>query len=392
MPTADVTIPIFSTHAHHRVRIDLDSEIDEELVIDTVPGLIAPLGRELQRLAPRSHLVHQGSRMVVVRFTGPLRALVPLTLGRSIGVALGRADSPLDERVRRYSSSLETGTLRALRTPAGDPLPVRVDPSIGPAFASVISGQAGWSTTSHAWSVNVTEFDGRVCAQVGALHRASRLGRLRSMTSSLSPVVAAYVVRLASLHLAEIVLDPFCGAGTLLVEAARLMRPGRVLGGDDDQHALALASRNLDPRTATALQPRPSVPHALRQWDARALPLEDASVDRIVSNLPYGKRVGRHRLNQELYHGALAEMRRVLRPDGVLALVTEHKKALRAAIAAVPELRLVRERVIDTGRVQPSVFVLQVRDSGGGRRAGTKAPSHSSARRQHDDDEAARNR
>ena len=49
-------------------------------------------------------------------------------------------------------------------------------------------------------------------------------------------------------------------------------------------------------------------------WDARRLPLEDTSVDRIVCNLPFGKQLSSPEEIGPLYYDAIPEMDRVLRP------------------------------------------------------------------------------
>ncbi len=90
----------------------------------------------------------------------------------------------------------------------------------------------------------------------------------------------------------DVVLDPFCGAGTILIERAHMGRYAMLLGSDRDAAALAAARVNVGERYK---------PIQLENWDAGALPLGDASVDKIVTNLPWGLRYGSHGENRKLY-------------------------------------------------------------------------------------------
>src|SRR5262245_20014461 len=102
-----------------------------------------------------------------------------------------------------------------------------------------------------------------------------RTYKLEHLPASLRPTVAAAMVRLADVRPGQVVLDPMCGAGTILAEALAASG-GKITawGGDIEAKALRAAGTNLR-RLGRAL---------LAPWDARRLPLADHSVDRIVSN------------------------------------------------------------------------------------------------------------
>ena len=145
-----------------------------------------------------------------------------------------------------------------------------------------------------------------------------------SLPASLKPTLARAMVRLSEPRLAETVLDPFCGAGTLLIERALAGPRAALLGGDRDDEAVAKARANA---SAAGI-------HAeIRAWDALALPLEDGSVDVILANPPFGKRVAIDTGDPAAFYGLLmAELYRVLRPGGRLVVITSQTEAfLRAA-------------------------------------------------------------
>jgi tRNA G10 N-methylase Trm11 len=91
-------------------------------------------------------------------------------------------------------------------------------------------------------------------------------------------------------------LDPCCGSGTILAEAAAVGWPVR--GFDADPQAVAIAGRN--------------VPAArVEVGDARRLDLADGSVAACVSNLPFGRRYQPQERPDGWLRDVLAEVQRV---------------------------------------------------------------------------------
>ena len=108
--------------------------------------------------------------------------------------------------------------------------------------------------------------------------------------------------------------------------------------GSDGVTALAAASLNLR-RLGSA---------RLACWDARALPLPDRSIDRIVCNPPFGKQLSRPEEIGPLYRRFVQECDRVLRPRGRAVMLVSDQQALKEAAAALAwnSLRQLRVRVL----------------------------------------------
>ncbi len=144
--------------------------------------------------------------------------------------------------------------------------------------------------------------------------------KIAHLPGSLRPAVAAALAWLSSPRDDDVVLDPLCGAATVLIERAHLGRYAMLLGGDSDRETLEAARENVGPRYK---------PIELKLWDAVALPLRDSSVTKIVTNLPWGIRHGSHAENRRLYPRLLAEFARVLKPDGVMVMLTAEARLMR---------------------------------------------------------------
>jgi tRNA (guanine6-N2)-methyltransferase len=161
--------------------------------------------------------------------------------------------------------------------------------------------------------------------------------------ASLRPTVAAAMTRLADVRPGHFVLDPMCGAGTILGEVlfhlnghkARQKEKAfaaRVLGGDLDLPSLRAAAANLR---------RLDSPW-LACWDAKRLPLADGQIDRLLCNPPFGVQLGDPQAIRTLYPGLVAECDRVTRPGGRVVMIVAEPGVLKDA-ARSADWKLIRE-------------------------------------------------
>jgi tRNA (guanine6-N2)-methyltransferase len=150
-----------------------------------------------------------------------------------------------------------------------------------------------------------------------------RTYKMEHIAASLRPTVAGAMVRLAGIGPGMVVVDPMCGAGTILAEAAdvagrRRGDPVQVIGGDIDANAVFVASQNLSKMNAIRVA----------RWNASCLPLAESSVDRIISNPPFGKQMSTPEEIVGLYKAAAREWNRVLKPGGRAVLLVMEQDLL----------------------------------------------------------------
>ncbi len=148
--------------------------------------------------------------------------------------------------------------------------------------------------------------------------------------ASLRPTVAGAMVHLAGIGPGMTVMDPMCGAGTILAEtievAKHRSKAGRVevIGGDIDPNAMFVTGENL----------RGVGPAVTCRWDSRRLPLERESVDRIITNPPFGKQLASPEEVPPLYAACVREWDRVLRPGGRAVFLVMEQDAIESPLIA----------------------------------------------------------
>jgi SAM-dependent methyltransferase len=152
-----------------------------------------------------------------------------------------------------------------------------------------------------------------------------------SLPAALKPTVAHAMALISEPREDDVVLDPMCGSGTILIERARAGRYRLLLGGDADEAAVEATRENMGPRYK---------PVRVERWDARRLPIDDHSVSAIITNTPFGKQIGTPEENRTIYPQVLAEWVRVLREDGRMVLLSGDRALLRRTLERRPELRI----------------------------------------------------
>ncbi len=190
--------------------------------------------------------------------------------------------------------------------------------------------------------------------------------RVADIPASISPSTAAAIIaqgvryssfnRTGSGAYGPRVLDICCGSGTLLFERERsgaLESPGYLLGLDISERAIAAARRNREAAGSGA--------EFLRMDCIDFVPKE--GFDEVVSNLPFGSRVGSHSENRELYFGIAGRLAEWLKPSGAALLYTTEKRLMREAIRRESaKLLLIDEVRTESGGLSPSLFVVGVRE------------------------------
>ena len=177
--------------------------------------------------------------------------------------------------------------------------------------------------------------------------------RAESIPASMNPCVAAAVLRLASEYLSvnARVIDPCCGSGTFLIERG-LMSPCASLTGVDIAHRAIDAARK---NTAlSGVNAKYTVNDILRFECHRPY-------DELISNLPFGNRVGDHSSCERLYKGLLGKLPQLVKKGGTAILYTMEFTLLKRLIREQGErLTILSQQRTEAGGLTPMIFILRV--------------------------------
>lgn len=171
--------------------------------------------------------------------------------------------------------------------------------------------------------------------------------RVADVPAALNPAVAAAMARLIPHTDNDIVVDPFCGSGTPLVERARYAPYRLLVGIDRDAQALESAKQNT---LAAGVEQIKLLKGDAYQLQSVLTKHSISAVDAIITNPPYGVRIGSPDQIERLYPAFMAQAAAVLRPGGLLVMLAKNGKLAHAA-AQQHGFATDRQFRIDTGGI-----------------------------------------
>jgi len=186
------------------------------------------------------------------------------------------------------------------------------------------------------------------------LSRRHKLAFVRSVT--LKPNVAYCMIRMSGLREQESLLDPFCGGGTIPMEAACMFgdQAGRLCGCDRSKTVVEGAKAN-----ATASMIENLV--EFMELNARALDrsFSSNSFDVIVTNPPWGVRVGKDADLERIYKGFLFSSSKILKVGGRLVFLVQRCEMVLELVRKSGLFRILSMCAVKTGDLVPTIFVLE---------------------------------
>ncbi|WP_319416970.1 methyltransferase [Marispirochaeta aestuarii] len=185
---------------------------------------------------------------------------------------------------------------------------------------------------------------------------APRYKKTFQVRSSVKPHIAAAMLRLVGFASRPgTLLDPCCGSGTILLEAASIRPESRLYGVDVDPLCAKGAQKNL-----LSLFPDHGGSR-IYQGDARKLEelFPADGLDYLVTNPPFGIRTGTRINFYWFYRGLLNGANRLLNQKGRIALLIGRQRGIfNRAVKEDGNFRAIHIRVIDASGLFPALYVL----------------------------------
>jgi tRNA (guanine6-N2)-methyltransferase len=182
-----------------------------------------------------------------------------------------------------------------------------------------------------------------------------RYNKKVELPASLRPSVAAAMVHLTNPQPDDLFLDPMCGSGTILLERMHVGPYKKILGGDIDEQRVEAARLNLPQRRKGRKQHQISI----RKWNAAELPLEDGEVDKVATNLPFGRQLGSEQNLEQLYGSLFAELARVVVPEGRIVLLSSEYDLIKQLMRRHPRLEILSGYSVATKGVWGRVYLIK---------------------------------
>ncbi|NXR08933.1 THUM3 protein, partial [Semnornis frantzii] len=225
------------------------------------------------------------------------------------------------------------------------------------------------------WKADMTDFDVEVLLNihnnevvVGIALTEESLHR-RNIThfgpTTLRSTLAYGMLRLCDPQPTDIIVDPMCGTGAIPIEGATEWPSCYHIAGDNNPQAVKRAANNicslLKKQEIKESSTAPGIPLDIIQWDICNLPLRTGCVDIIVSDMPFGKRIGSKKKNWDLYPACLMEMGRICVPGtGRAVLLTQDKKCFAKALSRMGHIWRKGQTVwVNVGGLHAAVYLLR---------------------------------
>lgn len=148
-------------------------------------------------------------------------------------------------------------------------------------------------------------------------------------------------------------LDPFCGSGTILVEAASINPNINYYGADIHQEKLDGALQNIQACGYEHII-------ELNRNDGRFIGQDYPAgfFDAIVCNPPYGFVMGKKFNFYNLYKNFLEGASIILKPGGKLVMLVMKKKLFEEILNKTENLQTVQTISVETGGIYPCIYVI----------------------------------
>lgn len=175
--------------------------------------------------------------------------------------------------------------------------------------------------------------------------------RKHLVPAGINPTLAHVMCAAANLQPDDILMDPFCGGGTIPITAILDFDVQKILCSDISSKAVNYTKQNFAEAKINKNK------YSVFISDIKRLRIQKNYLTKIVTNMPFGIRAGKHNNNIELYKTFINYCYSALDANGTVVALTTEKTLIIENIKG--KFEIIKEIKIAQGGLYPSIFVLK---------------------------------
>ena len=191
----------------------------------------------------------------------------------------------------------------------------------------------------------------RISNEVGIVRNLFRREwRTATSPAGINPSLAYIMNQITDIKSTDTVLDPFCGGGTIPITSYLYFSAKKVFGSDISGKAIDIVEKNLKNITYNKSD------LIIFKSGVNNLKLRPNTIDKIVTNLPFGIRTGDHKKNVITYRNFVLKCEQLIKLNGKICILTQEKKLIREVFQN-STFKIINSIDIEQGGLTPSIFV-----------------------------------
>jgi 23S rRNA G2445 N2-methylase RlmL len=146
--------------------------------------------------------------------------------------------------------------------------------------------------------------------------------QIEHVPAGVNPALAYILCMAAGLKEEDQMLDPFCGGGTIPITASKYFNVRKAFACDLSGKAIEITKRNF--QSAEIVKEK----YFTLRSNVSMLKFPKEYFDKIITNLPFGVRVGTHENNEKIYKIFAKKCASLIKPDGKVVILTQEKQLI----------------------------------------------------------------
>lgn len=183
------------------------------------------------------------------------------------------------------------------------------------------------------------------------MNHAYKNWRHHTLPASTNPKIAQKLCQSANLNTQDILFDPFCGCGTIPITAVLDYNIKQAFASDVSGRAVDCAEKN------RSLAKIPENRIVIFRSNVSLIKLIPHSIDKIITNLPFGIRTGNHKNNIKIYQNFCRKALTLLKNTGTGIILTQEKKLFQQIFSLYFDITKIE--TIELSGLSPDIYQIK---------------------------------